>query len=139
MRSILYAMSVLVGLVAAGGAVAQQPEPSLLGDPEKGAVVFKKCAPCHKVGPDARIGVGPVLNGIVGRQAGTYPGYNYSKANKESGVTWDVENLTVYLRAPREFIPKTKMPFAGLKKDEEIADVLAYLVQFGLDGETVGQ
>lgn len=95
--------------------------------------------PCHKVGPDARIGVGPVLNGIIGRQAGTYPGYNYSKANKESGVVWDVETLTVYLRAPREFIPKTKMPFPGLKKDEDIADLIAYLSQFGPDGEMIGQ
>ncbi|MCP4386529.1 MAG: cytochrome c family protein [Hyphomicrobiales bacterium] len=108
-----------------------------IGDPEQGAIVFKKCATCHKVGPDARNAVGPVLNGIIGRTAGTYPKYRYSKANKESGVTWEVETLTVYLRAPREFIPGTKMPFAGLKKDEDIANLIAYLSQFDAEGNTV--
>lgn len=127
----------LVPLLAAafisfGGAHAQE-----LGDAELGATVFKKCGACHKVGPDARNGVGPVLNGLIGRVAGTYPEYKYSKANQESGVTWEVETLTVYLRAPREFIPGTKMPFAGLKKDEDIADLIAFLSQFDADGAMI--
>ena len=109
------------------------------GDAAKGEKVFNKCKSCHQVGEGAKNRTGPVLNGIVGRTAGTYPDYKYSKANKESGVTWDLETLTVYLRAPREFIPKTKMPFPGLKKDEDIADLLAHLIQFGPDGETVEQ
>lgn len=90
---------------------------------------------CHKVGSDAKNGVGPVLNGVVGRVAGAFPDYSYSPANKNSGLTWDEATLTAYLRAPRKLVPGTKMTFAGLNKDQEIADVIAYLKQFNTQGE----
>jgi cytochrome c len=100
------------------------------GDPEAGATVFKKCLACHKVGPAAKNGVGPILNGVVGRRAGTYPGYAYSDANKASGAVWNEATLAAYLPAPREFMPGTKMSFAGLEKPKDVADVIAYLKQF---------
>ncbi|MBZ9811072.1 MULTISPECIES: c-type cytochrome [unclassified Mesorhizobium] len=121
-------------LTAVGSAHAQDTSP---GNAEAGAVVFKRCMACHQVGPDAKNGVGPVLNGVVGRAAGTYPDYNYSAANKDSGLTWDEPTLTTYLHAPRKLVPGTKMTFAGLSKDQEIADVIAYLKQFNAQGQKV--
>lgn len=135
MRAILFAAPLTVAMIA-GAAQAQDFD---MGEIETGETVFKKCATCHKVGPDAKIGVGPVLNGIIGRTAGTYPDYKYSKANKESGVVWTRENLLIYLRAPKKFIPGTKMPFGGFKEDEDIIHLIAYLGQFGPDGEMVEQ
>lgn len=99
-----------------------------------GAAVFKKCMPCHQVGPNARNGIGPVLNGVVGRPAGEYPGYRYSSANKTSGLVWDEPTLTRYLRAPGDVVPGTKMVFVGLKKDQELADLIAHLKRFPRDG-----
>lgn len=121
-------------LTAVGSAHAQDSSP---GNAEAGAVVFRRCMACHNVGPDAKNGVGPVLNGVVGRAAGTYPGYSYSAANKNSGLTWDEPTLTTYLRAPRKLVPGTKMTFAGLSKDQDIADVITYLKQFNAQGQKV--
>jgi cytochrome c len=87
---------------------------------QAGALVFKKCAPCHQVGPNANNGIGPVLNGVVGRPAGQYPQYTYSSATKESGMTWDEPALTRYLRAPSKVVPGTRMAFAGLQKDQDL-------------------
>lgn len=109
-----------------------------VGDPASGALVFKKCMACHQVGPNVKNGIAPVLNGVVGRPAGQYPEYNYSSANKKSGLTWDEATLARYLRAPNKVVPGTKMIFAGLKKDQEISDVIAYLKQFAPDGKKVG-
>ena len=109
------------------------------GHTDAGALVFKKCMACHQVGPSAENGIGPVLNGVVGRSAGQYPNYNYSSANKSSGLVWGERTLARYLRAPAEVVPGTKMIFAGLKKDQEIADVIAYLKQFGGDGKQAGR
>jgi cytochrome c len=122
-------------LTAVGSANAQDLSP---GNAEAGAVVFRRCMACHKVGPDAVNGVGPVLNGVVGRAAGVYPDYSYSTANKNSGLTWDEPTLATYLHAPRKLVPGTKMTFAGLNKDQEIADVIAYLKQFNAQGQKVG-
>ncbi len=72
---------------------------------------------------------------VVGRKAGTYPGYAYSDANKNSGITWDVATLKEYLKNPRAKVPGTKMIFPGLPKDEDIDNVIAYLKQFGADGK----
>jgi cytochrome c len=102
---------------------------------DAGAAVFKKCMACHQVGQDARNGIGPVLNGVVGRPAGTYPGYNYSPATKNSGLVWDESTLTRYLHAPRQVVPGTRMAFAGLTKDREIIDVITYLRQFDAEGK----
>jgi cytochrome c len=80
-----------------------------------------------------------VLNGVVGRPAGQYPNYIYSSANKSSGLVWDERTLSGYLRAPSKVVPGTKMIFSGLKKDQEISDVIAYLKQFAADGKQVNR
>jgi cytochrome c len=119
-------------LVGMGPAQAQDAAPE--ERVQAGALVFKKCAPCHQVGPNAKNGIGPVLNGVVGRPAGQYPQYTYSSATKESGMTWDEPALTRYLRAPSKVVPGTRMAFAGLQKDQEISAVIAYLKHFAPDG-----
>lgn len=120
-------------LVVGGPTYAQEDAANV------GAVVFRKCMACHQVGPDARNSVGPILNGTIGRPAGTHPGYNYSPATRNSGLVWDEQTLTRYLRAPRELVPGTRMAFAGLKDDRDIADVIAYLKQFDEEGRTIHQ
>ncbi len=104
-------------------------------DATAGESVFKKCKACHQIGEGAKNMVGPVLNGIVGRAAGTYPDYVYSEANKSSGLTWDEATLKVYLKNPRAKVPDTKMAFAGLSSETDIDNVIAYLKQFGPDGK----
>jgi cytochrome c len=99
------------------------------GDPSAGAAVYAQCVACHAVGAGAQSNVGPVLNDVVGRRAGTYPGFRYSSALRKSGLTWDEATLAQYLRAPDKVIPGTKMAFAGIANDKEIADVIAYLKQ----------
>ena len=90
---------------------------------------------CHAVGEGAAVKVGPPLNGIVGRKAGTWPNYSYSEANKGSGIVWDEATLREYLKDPRAKVPGTKMAFAGLNKPEDIDNIIAYLKQFDLDGK----
>ncbi|UXN66103.1 cytochrome c family protein (plasmid) [Phyllobacterium sp. A18/5-2] len=124
-------------LATSGMAHAQVTAPT--GNVEAGTNVFKKCRACHKVGPDAKNGVGPMLNGIVGRAAGANPGYGYSSAMKNSGLVWDEPTLTTYLHAPRALVPHTKMSFPGLPKDQDIADVIAYLKQFNADGQSTAK
>jgi cytochrome c len=107
--------------------------PAQEGNAEEGAEVFKKCRACHDVGPEAKNKVGPILNGIVGRAAGTIEGYNYSEANKTAGtkgLVWTEEVMFKYLEAPLSFMPGTKMAFAGLKDDQDRKDVIAYLKKF---------
>src|SRR4051812_3355936 len=104
------------------------------GHPEDGQTVFKKCMACHQIGPTAKNSVGPALNGLIGRKAGTYPGYAYSDANKNSGVVWNEDALAPYLAAPKEFMPGTKMSFPGLVMPQDVADVIAYLKLFDADG-----
>jgi cytochrome c len=104
-------------------------------DPAAGALVFKKrCFVCHAIGPGAANKVGPELNGLFGRQTGSVPGYNYSKANKESGIVWDETIFSTYIRNPKATIPGTKMSFVGLKTDQEVEDLTAYLASFAADG-----
>jgi len=107
--------------------------PAQDGDAENGADVYKKCRACHDIGPDAKNKVGPLLNGIVGRQAGTIEDYNYSDANKAAGtkgLVWTEEVLFKYLEAPLTFMPGTKMAFVGLKDGQDRKDVIAYLKKF---------
>jgi len=103
------------------------------GDPEKGATVFKKCMACHAVGADAKNKVGPELNGIVGRKMGAVEGFNYSETLKQhnaNGDIWDAEKLSKYLENPKAYLPGIKMVFAGLPKEGDRADLLAFLSQF---------
>ena len=95
---------------------------------------FLVCRACHQIGPNAKNAVGPVLNGVVGRKAGTAPDFKYSDANRDSGIVWSPEELDKYLTDPQKVVPKTKMIFPGLKDKQKRADVIAYLEQFGPDG-----
>ena len=104
-------------------------------DAGAGEKVFAACRPCHQIGETAKNSVGPVLNGLIGRRAGTAPAYTYSDANKNSGLTWDDATFTDYIKDPRAKIPGTKMVYAGLKDEAKIKDLLAFLKQFGADGK----
>jgi cytochrome c len=108
--------------------------PAWAQDVAAGEKTFFPCRQCHQVGPKAKIGVGPVLNGIVGRKAGTYAGYNYSAANKDSNLTWDEATLETYLQNPQSVVKGTKMSFAGLKTAQDAKDVIAFLKQYQADG-----
>ena len=103
------------------------------GDAEKGEKVFRKCKACHAVGDGAKNKVGPMLNGIGGAAAGANADFKYSKALLEAadgGLVWDEANLDAYLTKPKDFMKGTKMSFAGLKKEQDRADVIAYLSGF---------
>jgi cytochrome c len=114
-------------LAMAGSAWAQ--------DAAAGEKDFVVCRACHQIGPGAKIAVGPVLNGVVGRKAGTYAGYTYSDANRDSGLVWTPEELDKYLASPQAVVPHTKMIFPGLKDEKKRKNVIAYLEQFGPDGQ----
>ena len=108
---------------------------ALAQDLAAGATTFKKCAICHDIGETAKNKVGPELNGIDGRTSGSAPGYNYSDANKKSGITWNEAAFMEYIKDPRAKIPGTKMIFPGIKNETEAKDLWAYLKQFSLDGK----
>lgn len=107
------------------------------GDPAAGEKVFRKCQACHAVGEGAANKVGPVLNGIINRPVASVEGFKYSKvfvALGEEGKTWTPEELAAFLEKPRDYAKGTKMAFAGLRKEEERADVIAYLATFSEEG-----
>jgi cytochrome c len=124
MRPALFAA---VGLVVSTGAALAQ-------DVAAGETSFRKCAPCHSIGPDAANKVGPELNGLDGRKSGSVDGFNYSDANKNSGITWDEAVFKDYIKDPRAKVPGTKMVFAGIKSEKEVGDLWSYLAQFDKDG-----
>jgi cytochrome c len=95
----------------------------------------KSVPPWRELDENAKNVVGPVLNGLVGRQAGRVPGYSYSAANKNSGITWDEATFREYIKDPKAKIPGTKMIYAGLKDEQKINDLLGYLKQFDADGK----
>ena len=121
-------------LIAAAGLIVALAGPAAAQDVEKGQKSFNKCLPCHSIGDDAQNKIGPVLNGLDGRKAGTVANFSYSDANKNSGITWDEANFKEYIKDPRETVPGTKMIFAGIKNEQEINDLWAYLKQFDADG-----
>jgi cytochrome c len=104
-------------------------------DVAAGEQSFRKCLPCHSIGEGAKNKVGPELNGLDGRHSGTAPGYNYSEANKKSGIVWDTANFEKYINDPRAMIPGTKMIFPGIKNPKEVDNLWAYVGQFGADGK----
>eukprot|EP00931_Biecheleriopsis_adriatica_P094958 TRINITY_DN68588_c0_g1_i1.p2 TRINITY_DN68588_c0_g1~~TRINITY_DN68588_c0_g1_i1.p2 ORF type:complete len:125 (+),score=23.03 TRINITY_DN68588_c0_g1_i1:178-552(+) len=119
-----------------GNSIKERPEPDIdvpEGNPKRGAKIFKrKCGKCHTIeeGGEVNHGIpkhGPPLWGLTGRQSGTYAGYAYSEANKNSGIIWSDKHLFEYIRDPRKYIPGTKMHTAGLKKEKERADLVAFM------------
>ena len=100
------------------------------GDIQAGKAAFARCASCHQVGPSARAGFGPQLNGIVGRRAGSTPDFNYSDALKGSGIVWSEQSLAAFLKDPGKTVPGNKMRFYGMGSDKQIADLIAYLRQY---------
>ena len=97
------------------------------GDAEKGAKVFNKCKACHTL-EAGKNKLGPSLHGIFGRTSGSVEGFKYSEAMKEAGVVWSEETIAEYLTNPKDYIPKNKMVFVGLKNEEDRSDVIAYLI-----------
>ncbi len=125
MRGIVFVT--LLTIVGAGHANAQ--------DAAAGERVFGVCKTCHQIGENAKSAVGPVLNGVIGRKAGSVPGYSYSDANKNSGITWDEATFREYIKDPRAKVPGTKMIYAGLKDEQKTNDLIAFLKQFDADGK----
>jgi len=126
MRHILAAFA--IGLILVPGARASE-----IGDRERGEVLFETCARCHEVGRDAQDAIGPHLNGIFGRRAGSVEGFGYSEGLARmgaDGVVWTLETLDVYIENPRAFVSRTRMDFPGLGDPQDRADVLAYLRGF---------
>ena len=99
-----------------------------------GEKVFSKCMQCHHIGVGATNFYGPVLNGLIGRKAGTVPGYDYSAAMKKSKIVWNYASLSKYLRQPQHALPGAEMTFKGLQDQKDIDNVIAYISQFRRDG-----
>ena len=113
--------------ISAGAGMAQ--------DVGNGAAVFKECQVCHSIGPGAKNKNGPELNGLDGRPAGTVPNYDYTDANRHSGIVWHEENFKQYVKYPRAFVRGTKMTFPGLKNQQQVNDLWAYVKQFDASGK----
>jgi cytochrome c len=120
-------VAILASVAGAGGARAQ--------DAAAGEKVFVVCKACHQVGETAKNAVGPLLNGVIGRKAGSVPGYSYSTANKDSGITWDEATFREYIKDPKAKVPGTKMAYAGLKDEQKTSDLVAFLKQFDAEGK----
>jgi cytochrome c len=126
-KLILSTLAVIVSSATAPAALAQ--------DAAAGKTSFNKCMACHAIGEGAKNKVGPELNGLDGRKSGTAEGYSYSDANKNSGITWNEAQFKEYIRDPKAKIPGTKMAFAGVKNDQEVNDLWAFLAQYDADGK----
>ena len=126
-RLTLSALGVIASSAATSAALAQ--------DVAAGKTSFNKCMACHAIGPGAKNKIGPELNGLDGRKSGTAPDYSYSDANKNSGITWNETQFKDYIKDPKAKIPGTKMAFAGIKNEQEVKDLTAFLKQFGKDGK----
>ena len=126
-KAIFVAATVLAALAAVPATAQTAPAVAMpKGDAVNGAKVFNQCKACHVVDKGVNR-VGPSLFGVVGRKAGTVANYKYSAANHKSGALWTEATLNKYLEAPMKFMPGTKMAFAGLRKPQDRADVIAYL------------
>jgi cytochrome c len=119
-------MLLVAAVAATAFAVPVSAQTMPAGNAALGEKVFAQCKTCHVTDKGVNR-VGPSLHGVVGRKAGTAPGFKYSAANLKSGVTWTAPVLFKYLEAPMKFMPGTKMAFAGLKKPEDRANVIAFL------------
>lgn len=111
--------------VAAGLLLAAQGANA--ADAKNGEIIFGRCAVCHTVQKGGPAGLGPNLFGVVGRKAGTAPGYAYSGALKSSGITWTEDKLKAWVSGPQKVVPGTKMAFGGISSKSQVEDVVAYL------------
>src|SRR5580704_12549911 len=125
---IMRTVIVAAALIAASACTASAQ------DVAKGEISFHKCLPCHSIGDDAQNKIGPELNGIDGRHSGSVADFSYSDANKNSGIVWNEAEFKDYIKDPRAKIPGTKMIFAGIKNEQEVSDLWAYVSQFNADG-----
>ncbi len=124
-------LALAIGGLAATPALAQDDLEAA------GAKVFRKCAVCHQIGPDAKNRVGPALNGIIGEKAGAVEGFKFSDAMIEAGdngLVWNDETLDTYLEDPKAMVPHNKMAFPGLKKEEDRKAVIAFIKANGGEG-----
>jgi cytochrome c len=132
----LLAATTLAAAIGGAGTTLAFADEALIAEGEN---VFKRCAACHQIGPDAQHRVGPNLTTVIGRTAGTAEGFRYSKGMVEAGeggLVWTPEVLEHYLENPRADVKGTTMAFAGLKKEEERQAVVAYIVS--MQGEAGG-
>lgn len=120
----------LLAIAAVLGAVAAA-QPAAAQDIDNGGKVWKKCKACHTIEEGGKNKIGPNLFGFMGRAAGTVEGFKYSKAFLEAGLTWDEETLVAWLADPRDVVRGTKMAFPGLRKESDIADVIAWMAAEG--------
>ena len=127
-------MKAAMGLAALAAATVMLAGAARAQDAAAGEQSFKKCLPCHSIGEDAQNKIGPELNGLDGRHSGSVADFSYSDANKNSGIVWNEAQFKEYIKDPRAKIPGTKMIFAGIKNEQEIADLWAYVSQFSADG-----
>lgn len=124
--------ALIIALAPAGAALADLVAVEI-GDADRGAKVFRKCSSCHQIGPDAKNRIGPHLNGIFERKAGSVAGFRYSKGMiraSRDGLTWDLERLDAYLENPKALVSGTNMSFRGLKDEQDRHDMLAFLRSF---------
>ena len=126
---VTFTLTALTLLIAGASAARAQ-------DVTAGKTSFNKCLACHAIGEGARNKVGPQLNGLNGRKSGTAEGYSYSDANKNSGLTWDATTFKDYIKDPKAKIPGTKMIFIGIKNENEVNDLWAFIAQYDKDGKT---
>ena len=124
---IIKMLAAVTGIVGSVATAAAQ-------DVAAGEAVFRQCAICHSIGPGAQNKIGPELNGLDGRHSASVANFNYSEADKSSGIVWGEATFKQYIANPQAMIPGTRMPFAGLKDPKQIDDLWAYLEQFNTDG-----
>ena len=113
--------------VVAAGLVMALPAVASAQDAEAGKSVFNKCRACHDIGEGAKNKVGPHLNNIFGRKAGSVEGFNYSDAMKNSGIVWDEASIDAYVADPKGKIPGNKMVFVGIKDEADRKNLIAFL------------
>ena len=128
MKKMTLSALVVIGSTAVASAAMAQ-------DVAAGKTSFNKCMACHAIGEGAKNKIGPELNGLNGRKSGTAPGYSYSDANKNSGITWNEAEFKDYIKDPKAKIPGTKMVFAGISSENERNNLWAYLKQFDAAGK----
>jgi cytochrome c len=121
--------SIVITIIMAGSSVS-----SMAQDAQKGAAAFNICLACHAIGAGAQNKVGPELNGLDGRKAGSVPNFEYSDANKNSGIVWNEGTFQDYIKNPAAKVPGTKMIFPGIKNEQQAKDLWAYVSQFDASG-----